>query len=292
MTASMPVVATRAEAVFRNRYGPWAVVTGATDGIGRAFADCLAQRRLNLVLVARRGAILDEMAGRYAAEHCIDTRVLAADLSNPGGPDALADVASALEVGLVVAAAGYGRAGPLIDSDITDELRMVDVNCRAVLSTASHFGRRFAHQRRGGLILMSSLFAFQGVPRAANYAATKAYVQSLAEALRIELAPFGVDVVASVPGPVQSGFAERADMRMGVAAQPGEVARATLAALGRRSVVRPGWLAKALEASLIGLPRWGRARILGQVVRGMTSHQDGEKKERKGEAEEQARRLA
>ena len=104
MTAPTPMVATRAEALFRNRDGPWAVVTGPTDGIGRAFADCLAQRRLNLVLVARRGAILDEMADRYASEHGIDTRVLVADLSEPGGPDALADITSALDVGLVVAA--------------------------------------------------------------------------------------------------------------------------------------------------------------------------------------------
>ena len=79
---------------------------------------------------------------------------------------------------------------------------------------------------------------------------------------------------------------------MDLAAQPAEVARATLDALGRRSVVRPGWLAKALEASLVGLPRWGRARILGHVVRGMTSHQDGEKDGRKGETKETSRRLA
>lgn len=282
----------RADARLRDRYGPWAVVTGASEGIGRAFADHLAQRGLNLVLVARRGAILEDMAGRYGGEHGIDVRVLAADLSQSAGPDALADVTAALEVGLVVAAAGYGRSGPLIDSDIDDELRMIDVNCRSVLSTAAHFGRRFAGQRRGGIILLSSLFAFQGVPRAANYAATKAYVQSLAEGLRIELAPFGVDVVASAPGPVQSGFARRADMRMGLAAPTAEVARATLAALGRRSIVRPGWLAKALEASLVGLPRRARTRILGHVVRGMTSHRDGEKDGRKGEPEEASGRLA
>lgn len=292
MTPGPAAAGTRADARFRNRYGPWAVVTGASEGIGRAFADHLARRGLNLVLVARRGAILEDMAARYAAKHGIDVRVLTADLSQSGGPDTLADVTAALEVGLVVAAAGYGRSGPLIDSDIDDELRMLDVNCRSVLSTAAHFGRRFARQRRGGIILLSSLFAFQGVPRAANYAATKAYVQSLAEGLRIELAPFGVDVVASAPGPVQSGFAKRADMRMGLAAQPAEVARATLAALGRRSVVRPGWLAKVLEASLIGLPRWGRARILGHVVRGMTRHQDGEKDGGKGEAKEPSGGLA
>lgn len=292
MTRAMTAAGSRADMRFRDRYGPWAVVTGASEGIGRAFADCLARRGLNLILVARRGAILEDMAGRYAAEHGIDTRVLVADLSDPDGAAALADVASVLQVGLVVAAAGYGRTGALIGSDIDDELRMIDVNCRSVLSTAHHFGRRFAGQRRGGLVLLSSLFAFQGVPRAANYAATKAYIQSLAEGLRIELAPFGVDVVATAPGPVQSGFAKRADMRMGLAAQPAEVAHATLAALGRRSVVRPGWLAKALELSLVGLPRWGRARILGHVVRGMTSHQDGEKDGCRDETKEPPRRPA
>jgi short-subunit dehydrogenase len=288
MTGAVTVAASR----FRDRYGPWAVVTGASEGIGRAFADDLARRGLNLVLVARRGAILEEMAARYAIENGIETRVLVADLSDPAGPGALAEATSALEVGLVVAAAGYGQSQPLIDSDIDDELRMVDLNCRSVLATANHFGRQFARRRRGGLVLLSSLFAFQGVPRAANYAATKAYVQSLAEGLRLELAPFGIDVVASAPGPVQSGFARRADMRMGLAARPAEVAQATLAALGRRSIVRPGWLAKALEASLTGLPRRVRARILGHVVRGMTSHRDGEKDGRKGGTEEASGRPA
>lgn len=288
----MTRAATVADQRFHDRYGPWAVVTGASEGIGRAFADDLARRGLNLVLVARRGAILEDMAARYAIENGVETRVVVADLSDPAGPGALAEATSALEVGLVVAAAGYGLSQPLIDCDIDDELRMVDLNCRSVLATANHFGRLFAGRRRGGLILLSSLFAFQGVPRAANYAATKAYVQSLAEGLRIELAPFGVDVVVSAPGPVQSGFARRADMRMGLAARPAEVAQATLAALGRRSIVRPGWLAKALEASLIGLPRRVRARILGHVVRGMTSHRDGEKDGRKGGTEEASGRLA
>jgi len=117
---------------------------------------------------------------------------------------------------------------------------------------------------------MSSLVAFQGVPRAANYAATKAYVQSFAEALRLELKPLGVDVIASAPGPIRSGFATRASMRMGLAQTPRDVADATLAALGRRGIVRPGWLSKFLEASLMFLPRWGRVRTMGFVMAGMT----------------------
>jgi len=99
--------------------------------------------------------------------------------------------------------------------------------------------------------------AFQGVPRAANYAATKVYVQSFAEALRLELKPLGVDVIASAPGPIRSGFATRASMTMGLAQTPRDVAGATLASLGRRGIVRPRWLSTFLEASLMFLPSVG-----------------------------------
>lgn len=112
---------------------------------------------------------------------------------------------TALDIGLLVASAGFGTSGPFVDSDLESELEMIDVNCRAVAALGHHFGRRFANQRRGGMILMSSLVAFQGVPRAANYAATKAYVQSLAEGLRIELAPFGVDVSRRRRAPSSAG---------------------------------------------------------------------------------------
>jgi short-subunit dehydrogenase len=121
---------------------------------------------------------------------------------------------------------------------------------------------------------MSSLLAFQGVPRAGNYAATKAYVQSFAEALRHECAPFGVDVIASAPGPIRSGFAARAAMTMKLAQTPRDVVGVTLAALGRRGTIRPGWLAKFLEASLALLPRWGRVRVMGRVMHGMTGAKD------------------
>lgn len=119
---------------------------------------------------------------------------------------------------------------------------------------------------------MSSLVAFQGVPRAANYAATKAYVQSLAEGLLVELAPLGVDVMSSAPGPVFSGFAKRTHMNMSIGLTPKSVAWATLNALGRRGTVRPGWLSILLEASLAFLPRWGRVRMMGVVMDGMTKH--------------------
>ena len=121
---------------------------------------------------------------------------------------------------------------------------------------------------------MSSIVAFQGVPRAANYAATKAYIQTLAEGLRVELQPFGIDVIASAPGPVKSGFAARANMEMGAAERPGTVAARTLDLLGRKMTVRPGFLSKLLGYSLATSPRWARVLIMTQVMRGMTQHQE------------------
>ncbi|MBC8100640.1 MAG: SDR family NAD(P)-dependent oxidoreductase [Armatimonadetes bacterium] len=254
------------------KYGTWAVVTGASDGIGREMALCLAQAGLNLVLVARRRTVLDQLAADLMARYSIETRVLDADLSQPAAVEAVIAATHDLEIGLLVASAGFGTSGRLIDAPLDQELAMLDVNCRAVLMMSQHFGKRFAAQGRGGMVLMSSLVAFQGVPGAANYAATKAYVQSLAEALHVELAPLGVDVIACAPGPVHSGFAAQADMQMSRAAQPADVAQATLNALGRKTTVRPGWLSKFLSGALSLSPRPRRVRAMGRIMAGMTKH--------------------
>ena len=254
---------------FAEKYGPCALVTGASDGIGREFARRLAEAGLNLVLVARRAEVLEQLAGELRSGFGVDVAVLPADLVRSEEVDSIARLTADLDVGLLVAAAGFGTSGRFVDSQVQDELEMIDVNCRAVAALAHHFGARFSRRGRGGIVLMSSVVAFQGVPRAANYAATKAYVQSLAEGLRAELEPLGVDVVASAPGPVRSGFAERADMRMGLAQTPRAVAQATLDALGRRGTVRPGWLSKLLGWSLALLPRWARVRVMALVMGGM-----------------------
>ena len=255
-----------------SRYGPWAIVTGASDGIGRAFAYDLASAGMNVVLVARRGEILQEIASELRAQHRVSTLVITVDLARADAVAMISAATSDLDAGLLVAAAGFGTSGPLIDAPLGPELEMVDVNCRAVLALSHQFGRRFVERGRGGIVLLSSIVAFQGVPRTANYAATKAYVQSLAEALHLELGPRGVDVLSSAPGPISSGFASRARMTMRVTQTPADVARASLDALGRRGTVRPGWLAKGLAASLMFLPRWGRVRVMGKVMAGMTKH--------------------
>ena len=245
---------------FRSKYGPWAVVTGASSGIGHEMATQIAGAGLNLVLVSRRTDLLHELAGTLEAAHGTDTRVLGADLATDAGVAAVKERTTDLDVGLVVASAGFGTSGPFVGADRDDELAMLDVNCRALVDLCLHFTPKLVARRRGGLVLMSSLVGLQGTPGAAHYAATKAYVQTLAEGLSMELRPAGVDVLASAPGPVHSGFAARADMRMSRAISPIEVAVPTLNALGRRTTVVPGGLSKILTWSLAPLPRTTRSK--------------------------------
>ncbi len=253
-----------------SRYSPWAVVTGASSGIGREMALRLAEARLNLVLVARSEDFLEQMATDLGDRHGIATRVVRLDLATETGIETLATITQDLDVGLLVAAAGFGTSGLFLDAPLDQEMDMLNVNCRSLLALSWYFGQRFAKRGRGGMVLMSSIVSFQGVPFAAHYAATKAYVQTLAEALSVELSPLEVDMIASAPGPTNSGFADRAGMKMGQVLHPGEVAQGTLNALGRKSTVLPGLLSKLLAYSLVPLPRWARVRIMGSVMKSMT----------------------
>jgi hypothetical protein len=246
-------------------------VTGASDGIGKAFAEELAREGFGLVLVARRESLLNSIATDLGARYNVQVATLACDLGAPDGVRQTIAFAEGRDVGLLVSAAGFGTSGDFVDGDIAAELDMLAVNCGATLALAYEFARRFKARGRGGLVLMGSLLGFQGVPRAANYAATKAYVQALAEGLRPELRRSGVDVIAAAPGPVASGFGARARMRLS-GAKPSAVPRAVLRALGKKTTVRPGFLSQALEASMFGLPRAGRSFILGRVMAGMTRH--------------------
>lgn len=282
MTGSGSSATTAHQRRLRSKYGAWALVTGASDGIGKAIAGQLAEAGFNLVLVARRREVLEALAADLARQHRIEARALALDLGQRTAVSTLVSATEDLDVGLLAAVAGFGTSGGFVDGLLDRELDMVDVNCRAVVELSHHFAGRFVAQRRGGLILMSSLLAFQGVPRAATYAATKAFIQTFAEGLRLELSRSGVDVVSCAPGPVRSGFEARANMRMSSAASPQVVARQTLDALGRRTTVRPGFLSKFLEASLLPLPRRARSQIMGVVMGGMTRHQNGSKEQQDG----------
>lgn len=251
---------------FLQRYGPWAVVTGASDGLGKEIAKLLASRSIKLVLVARRLDALESLARSLSVESII----IPADLGHASGRQAVIEQTQNLDVGLLINAAGFGSAGPLLDTPAAVDLDMVEVNCKATLEFTHVFGRRMKQRGRGGMIQFASVVAYQGAARAANYAATKAYVLSLGEALHEELAPHGVDVLTCSPGPTATGFGARSGMRLNNAESAALVAADILGALGKQSTVVPGIKAKLLYAALMTAPRFLRVKIMKAAMAGMT----------------------
>lgn len=258
---------------LKNKYGQWAVVTGASSGIGLELATQLADAGFNLIINARNLEKLKAVETELKSKHQVEIKIIDADVSETVGIDKIIEATQGLNVGLLICSAGYGTSGSFLDTSIHSEINMLRVNCEAVLSLTHYFSQQFKQQRRGGIIFLSSLVAFQGVPYSANYAATKAYIQSLAEALAIELKPFGIDILAAAPGPVESGFGQRANMQMGKALKPSELGVPILKALGRQTNVVPGLLSKILVYSLRTVPRWAKIKIMQKVMGGFTQHQ-------------------
>ena len=256
------------------RYGPWALITGASDGIGRAVATQIAAEGINVVLAARGEDKLNALSAELIAKHRIQTLVIPVDLAEPGAAASLAELTNELDIGLVVLAAGFGNTGSFLETPLSAELQLLAVNVTAVMHIAHTFAGRLAARGNGGIVLFGSIVGWQGVPGQANYAASKAYVQSLAEGLHDELGPHGIHVLAVAPGPVNSGFGARAGLSMTSATATDVVATATLKALGRRRTVIPGGRGKFLTAALTPLPRRMRSLILGKVIASMHTRAD------------------
>ncbi len=258
---------------FVAKYGPWALVTGASSGIGEALSTHLAIIGMNVVLSGRNKEKLWSLSDALEEEHGIITEVVVADIASTPEVYKVVEEVKHIPIGLFIASAGFGTSGHFKDTNLEKEMGMLKVNSLALMMMTHYFARKFAEQKRGGIILMSSIVGFQGVPNAAHYSATKAYVQSLGEGLYHELKPFGVDVLAAAPGPVRSGFGQVADLKMDNALKPDDVASAILKALGKKHTVFPGLLTKILVSGLRTVPRWGKIHIMSKVMGGMTKHQ-------------------
>ena len=194
---------------FRSKYGPWALVAGASEGIGAAFADELAARGLPLILLARRVEPLDALAAQLRAAHGVEVRTASVDLGAPSLLDDVRRVCAGLEVGLLVYNAAVSLIGPFLEQSLDDKLRALDVNCRGPLILSDELGRAMVRRGRGGIVLMSSLAGTQGTPYVATYAATKAFNLVLAEGLWDELREHGVDVLACRAGATRTPAFER-----------------------------------------------------------------------------------
>ena len=161
---------------FVKRYGPWALVAGASEGIGAAFARELARRGLNLVLVARRLEPLEATAREIAGVAKVQVRCVSLDLARADAAAVLAEELADLDIGLVVYNAALAPAGALLEIPLAEQLAAIDVNVRGPLSMAHNFGQRLASRGSGGIVFLSSLTAFQGSPFVATYGASKSFL--------------------------------------------------------------------------------------------------------------------
>jgi hypothetical protein len=257
-------------AAFAARYGRWALVAGASEGIGASFAKHIAAAGINVALVARRADPLDALADEVRTSSPVSVRTATVDLTSPTMIEQLAPVVADVEVGLVVHNAGSSMAaGFFLDRPVDDALHLLDLNARSVVLLAHHFAPPMVARGHGGLILMSSMASAAGCAYNAAYSASKAYSRILAEGLWMELGQRGVDVL-SVPAGLTDTPAMR---RSGIirddtgmeAMSSDDVAAEALAALGGPSPVYVPGAANAATATAL----WPVPRI--DLIAGMTA---------------------
>jgi short-subunit dehydrogenase len=251
---------------FEERYGPWALITGASSGIGAEFSRQLAAMGLNLVLVARRKRRIEELAGQLERTNQIQVKTIAADLSQSDFLPLILSSTHSIEIGLLVNNAGFGLAGKFLDHELEKELALLDVNCRAPLILSHVFGRQMAQRKRGGIIFISSVSGYIATPFEASYAASKAYELFLAESLGYELKHDGVDVLALCPGSTDTEFHAVAGSRAVAAMAVQPVVDLALKKLGKKPAAIPGWHNRLSVYSLKFAPRRLYTFFAGRIM--------------------------
>jgi short-subunit dehydrogenase len=195
---------------FAEKYGKWAVIAGASEGVGASLADQLASRGLDLVLIARNEELLNQVADRARERHGAQVRPLVQDLTDADISERVADATDGLEVGLVVYNAGAAnRTTEFLEEDYDYSLRQIKLACIGPVALAHHFAPMMRDRGRGGIVLVGSLACLAGAAHIAVYSAVKAFNVNLAEGLWSELQPHGVDVCCTPLGTTYTEAMER-----------------------------------------------------------------------------------
>jgi short-subunit dehydrogenase len=244
---------------FAERYGPWAIVTGAAAGMGAAFSAELASRGVQVVGVDR--------------DTCDTPRSLVADLTAPDAAHTILEAVADVEVGLVISNAALSYVGPFLDQDLDSRLDQLRMNCELPLRLVHHFLPRLVQRGRGGIILLSSLSSMRGAPLVSGYAATKAWNLLLAESLWDEVRGQGVDVLAVLPGSTRTPgwLASQPQSSLGTSnvMDPSDVARESLDAHGAHPSVVPGPSNRDSAAFMASMVRTEAVKTMGEVMRTM-----------------------
>jgi short-subunit dehydrogenase len=259
---------------FQARYGKWAIVAGASEGLGAAYAAELAARGLNLVLVARRSELLQALADELSTKYKVQTKLIAQDLSAPDAAEQIVRSTADLEIGLLIYNAAFSAIGPFLGKSLDDHLKEIHTNALTPLKSVYLLAQQMLERKRGGIVLMSSLSAFQGSAYISTYSATKAFNIVLAEGLWEEWRELGVDVLVCVSGAVRTpnyvssgpeptgGLGDRT-------IDPDQVVREALNALGKQPYVIPGRVNRIASFVMRHLlPRRAAIQFMGRVLRG------------------------
>ncbi len=252
---------------YQEKYGPWALVTGASSGMGAEFARQLAYKQFNVALVARREDRLQRIAQELQQNASIDTRVISADLSRGDFLRKVTEATEGLEINLLINNAGFAVTGELLANDLNAELGMLDVNCRAPLLLTHHYGKLMKQRGRGGIIFLASTVAYAGIPAWSHYAATKGYNLQLAEGLAEELRSDRVDVLAVCPGFTRTEFMDLTYFGKIMSMEPSAVVRSALDGLGNKRRVTPGFMNKLVVLSTRLQPRVMNTKIYRALIR-------------------------
>jgi uncharacterized protein len=262
---------------FSQRYGPWALIAGASDGVGAAFADALAARGLNVALLARRLAVLDEVATGIRGRHGVETRTLVVDLAGPGAAATVADATADLEIGFLVYCAGADPDfRPFLSNSIKAAEAMVQRNCVVPMQLCHHFAPAMVERGRGGIVVFGSGAGFVGGPNMVAYGATKAFDMVFAEALWGELHDKGVDVIGLLLGKTDTPALRKLEHQRGTLASEdevpadavpvGEVVDEAFANLTNGPTVLVGEQMRAVGPLLASMNRNDAARLMAQSI--------------------------
>jgi len=257
-------------ALDKKRFGPWALVTGASSGIGKEFARQIAASGINIVLVARREDLLKEVGAEFSKRYGVEHRVVVLDVSREDFMEQLASATDDLNIGLVISNAGTGNPGEFLKFDRQFLQATLRLSAMAHLDITHHFGAKLAERRRGGIILAGAMGAENGVPLMANDGAAKAYVHSLGEALHYEFKPLGVNVTVLAAGFTDTAVLEKfgldpKTMPMKPMSVEQCVSEGLSGLLKNRSRIVPGRLNRILNALVpASLARKMEADLLGK----------------------------
>ena len=256
---------------FQKKYGPWALVTGANAGIGKAIAHELAARKLNILAVARRQHLLDALKNELEEKYGVEVRTLSIDFIESDAIDKIDRATQNMEIGLIVPAAGMAVADEFIATTSERNIAMAHLNMVVPMQLVHLFAGKMVKRQRGGVLLVSSLFAYQGIPYVANYAATKAYILTLGEALHVELKKHGIDVSVLSPGLTDTDMPANLPLNFSklpmLYQSPQRVAKTGVKALGKKSTVVPGFINKFYAWQNRLIPRSMPVSLFGFLIK-------------------------